>query len=53
MGCPNEDLARIEVANKMRVDVLVWEGVSPKQFGSDYEERLRFRNELRERTISR
>ena len=28
-------------------------GVSPKQFGKEYEERIRLRNELRERFISR
>ena len=52
-GYSNDDLAKIYGANKMRVYAQVWEGVSPKQFGEDYEERMRLRNELRERFISR
>ncbi len=52
-GYSNEDLAKIYGANKMRVYAQVWEGVSPKQFGGDYQERLRLRKELRERFMSR
>lgn len=48
-GYTNEDLAKIYGGNKMRVYAQVWEGIPPEQFGKDYAERLRLREELRKR----
>jgi membrane dipeptidase len=53
MGYKDEDIAKIYGGNKMRVYQQVWEGVSPEQFSKDYEERVRLRNELRERFQAR
>ena len=52
-GYTNEDLEKIYGRNKMRVYSQVWEGVSPERFDKTYEERIRLRNELRERFFSR
>jgi membrane dipeptidase len=48
-GYTNEDLAKIYGGNKMRVYSQVWDGVSPEQFGEEYAERLRLREEFRKR----
>ena len=45
--------AKIYGGNKMRVYQQVWEGVSAKQHAKDYDERIRLRNELRERYLAR
>lgn len=52
-GYTNEDLAKIYGGNKMRVYQQVWEGVSPEQHREDYEDRVKLRNDLRERFQSR
>jgi membrane dipeptidase len=52
-GYTNEDLAKIYGGNKMRVYAQVWEGKSSTQFGEDYPERLKLREELRNRFMSR
>ena len=52
-GYTNEDLAKIYSGNKMRVFAQVWEGIPPEQFAKDYPERLRLREELRNRFYSR
>jgi membrane dipeptidase len=52
-GYSNEDLAKIYGGNKMRVYAQVWEGVSPEQFEKDYEDRVKLRNELRNRFTAR
>jgi membrane dipeptidase len=52
-GYSNEDLAKIYGGNKMRVYEQVWEGVSPEQFEKDYEDRVKLRNELRNRFMAR
>ena len=52
-GYSNEDLAKVYGGNKMRVYQQVWEGVSPAQHAEDYEERIKLRNDLRERYMSR
>jgi membrane dipeptidase len=52
-GYTNEELAKIYGGNKMRVYAQVGEGISPKQFAKDYPERLRLREELRNRYHSR
>ena len=48
-GYTNEDLAKIYGGNKMRVYAQVWEGKSAAQFGEEYLERLRLREEFRKR----
>ena len=48
-GYTNDDLAKIYGGNKMRVYAQVWEGIPPEQFGKDYAERLRLREEMRKR----
>jgi membrane dipeptidase len=53
MGYSDEDLARIYGGNKMRVYQQVWEGVSPEQHAENYEERVKLREELRKRFMSR
>jgi membrane dipeptidase len=52
-GYSSEDLAKIYGGNKMRVYEQVWEGVSPEQFEKDYEDRVKLRNELRNRFMAR
>ena len=52
-GYSNEDLAKIYGGNKMRVYQQVWEGVPPEQHLKDLEDRIKLRNDLRERFISR
>ena len=52
-GYSNEDLEKIYGRNKMRVYAQVWEGVPPERFNETYEERIRLRNELRERFFPR
>jgi membrane dipeptidase len=52
-GYSSEDLAKIYGGNKMRVYAQVWEGVSPEQFEKDYEDRVKLRNELRNRFMAR
>ena len=52
-GYTNEDLAKIYGGNKMRVYQQVWEGVSPGQQSKDYEDKVKLRNDLRERYMSR
>ena len=52
-GYTNEDLAKIYGGNKMRVYQQVWEGVSPGQQAEFYSERIRLRNELRQKYMSR
>mgnify|MGYP001823569253 CR=1 FL=1 len=52
-GYSNEDLEKIYGRNKMRVYSQVWEGVSPERFNATYQERIRLRNELRERFFSK
>jgi membrane dipeptidase len=52
-GYTNEDLAKIYGGNKMRVFAQVWEGISPAQYEADYEERVRLREDLRERFTAR
>ena len=52
-GYTNEDLAKIYGGNKMRVYQQVWEGVSPEEYAADYDERLKLRNELRQRWMTR
>ena len=50
---PLNAIAKIYGGNKMRVYAQVWEGKSPTQFGEDYPERLKLREELRNRFMSR
>jgi len=52
-GYTNEDLAKIYGGNKMRVYQQVWEGVSPEQHEEDYEDRVKLREDLRKRFMSR
>ena len=52
-GYTNEDIAKIYGGNKMRVYQQVWEGVSPEQFNKDYIDRVKLRNELRQRYMTR
>jgi membrane dipeptidase len=52
-GYTNEELAKIYGGNKMRVYAQVGEGISPEQFAEDHPERLRLREELRDRYHSR
>lgn len=52
-GYTNEQLAKIYGGNKMRVWQQVWEGVSPVQYEENYEERVKLREDLRERFIAR
>lgn len=52
-GYSNEDLAKIYGGNKMRVYQQVWEGVPPEQHDADYDDRVKLRNDLRERFMSR
>lgn len=49
----NEDIAKIYGGNKMRVFQQVWEGVAPKQQDADMEDRIKLRNELKQRFESR
>ena len=52
-GFSNEDLAKIYGGNKMRVYQQVWEGVSPEQHMEDLEDRIKLREDLRKRFMSR
>jgi len=52
-GYTNEDLAKIYGGNKMRVYQQVWEGVPSAQQAKDYAGRVKLRNNLRERYMSR
>jgi len=52
-GYTNEDLAKIYGGNKMRTYQQVWERVSPEQHARDYEDRVKLRNDLRLRYMSR
>ena len=52
-GYSNEDLAKIYGGNKMRVYAQVWEGKPPEKFLSEYPERLRMRQELKDFFYSR
>ena len=52
-GYTNEDLEKIYGGNKMRVYAQVWEGKPPEQFLSEYPERLRMRQELKDFFYSR
>ena len=52
-GYSNEDIAMIYGGNKMRTYQQVWEGVSPGQHSEDYEDRVKLRNDLHERYMSR
>lgn len=52
-GYTNEDLGKIDGANKMRVWAQVWEGVPQSRFAADYPERERLRDDLRERFYTR
>ena len=52
-GYTNEDLAKIYGGNKMRVYQQVWEGVSPEQHMEDLEDRIKLREDLRKRFMSR
>jgi membrane dipeptidase len=52
-GYTNEDLEKIYGGNKMRVFAQVWEGKSAAQFGEEYTERLRLREEFRKRFSSK
>ncbi len=52
-GYKDEDIAKIYGGNKMRVYQQVWEDVSPEQFNKDYLDRVKLRNELRQRFITR
>ena len=52
-GYTNEELAKIYGGNKMRVYSQVWEGKSAAQFGQEYAERLRLREEYRKKFQSR
>jgi membrane dipeptidase len=52
-GYKNEDIAKIYGGNKMRVYQQVWEGVSAVEHTRDLEDRIKLRNELRQRYQSR
>jgi len=52
-GFTNEDLAKIYGGNKMRVYQQVWEGVPPEEYMENYEDRVKLREELRQRYMSR
>ena len=52
-GYKDEDIAKIYGGNKMRVYQQVWEGVSPEQQEADMKDRLKLREELRQRFMSR
>jgi len=52
-GYSNEDLAKIYGGNKMRVYQQVWEGVPAEQHVKDYADRVKLRNELRNRYMAR
>ena len=52
-GYKNEDIAKIYGGNKMRVYQQVWEGVSPEKQEADMKDRLKLREELRQRFMSR
>ncbi len=52
-GYTDEDLAKIYGGNKMRVYQQVWEGVAPGQHTKDYDDRVKLRNDLRQRYMSR
>ena len=52
-GYSNDDLTKIYGGNKMRVFQQVWEGVPPSQYAEDFEERIKIRNHLRQRFMSR
>jgi len=52
-GYTNDDLAKIYGGNKMRVYQQAWEGVSAEEHARDYEDRVKLRNDLRERFMSR
>ena len=53
MGYKDEDIAKIYGGNKMRVYQQVWEGVSPAEHARDLKDRIKLRNELRQRFITR
>jgi membrane dipeptidase len=52
-GYSNDQLAKIYGGNKMRVWQQVWEGVSVQQHQQDYEDRVKLREDLRERFMAR
>ncbi|UGA53585.1 membrane dipeptidase [Vibrio sp. VB16] len=52
-GYTNQDLAKIYGGNKMRVYQLMWEGVSTEQHFEDLEARVKLRNDLRQRYMSK
>ena len=52
-GYLDEDLAKIYGGNKMRVYQQIWEGVPPEEHLRDLEGRVKLRNDLRERFMSR
>jgi membrane dipeptidase len=52
-GYKDEDIAKIYGGNKMRVYQQVWEGVQPEQHEADMKDRLKLREELRQRFMSR
>ena len=52
-GFTNEQLAKIYGGNKMRVYQQMWEGVAPEEHLKDLEDRVKLRNDLRERFMSR
>jgi membrane dipeptidase len=52
-GYKNEDIAKIYGGNKLRVYQQVWEGVSAAEHTRDLEDRIKLRNELRQRYQSR
>lgn len=53
MGYKDEDIAKIYGGNKMRVYQQVWEGVPPEQHKADMKDRVKFREELRQRYMTR
>ncbi|SLN20002.1 Membrane dipeptidase (Peptidase family M19) [Roseovarius albus] len=52
-GYTNEDLAKIYGGNKIRVWSDVWEGIPQEKFNATYQERVKLRQELRDRFYSR
>ena len=52
-GYKDEDIAKIYGGNKMRVYQQVWEGVSAGEHARDLENRIKLRNELRQRFMTR
>lgn len=52
-GYTDEEIAKIYGGNKMRVYQQIWEGVSPADQATDYQDRIQLRNELRQRWMTR